>query len=262
MTEIMIKKHQHFQIGFNCWTLLVFRLRHVHIYQTVRTIPERESLRLPSDGFRLHQSQKGVCLLMTIFDYTYYLLPFYRQVTWDRIVFFQRWGCDEDHDHWEAAEGHACPANSDRHTPRVWRTSENSISLTERSVPRRRYRFVLFPFSGSSQGAEQRHHQRCVSAALQGPGQTVCFLQRWHHQPVRLVVSKLSNLQLEDVSLRMAPNVRFYTAEKYFKMKKSDCKEALEIYKRFLTRVTKIGEFMKLAEVGDDLAATWSWMKI
>lgn len=39
-------------------------------------------------------------------------------------------------------------------------------------------------------------------------------------------------------------------AEKYFKMKKSDCKEALEIYKRFLTRVTKIGEFMKLAEVG------------
>ncbi|XP_042359765.1 clathrin coat assembly protein AP180-like isoform X1 [Plectropomus leopardus] len=41
--------------------------------------------------------------------------------------------------------------------------------------------------------------------------------------------------------------------EKYFKMKKSDCKEALEIYKRFLTRVTKIGEFMKLAEtVGVD----------
>lgn len=39
--------------------------------------------------------------------------------------------------------------------------------------------------------------------------------------------------------------------EKYFKMKKSDCKEALEIYKRFLTRVTKIGEFMKLAEVRD-----------
>lgn len=32
-------------------------------------------------------------------------------------------------------------------------------------------------------------------------------------------------------------------------MKKSECKEALEIYKRFLTRVTKIGEFMKLAEV-------------
>uniref|UniRef100_A0A8B9L541 Clathrin coat assembly protein AP180 n=1 Tax=Astyanax mexicanus TaxID=7994 RepID=A0A8B9L541_ASTMX len=41
--------------------------------------------------------------------------------------------------------------------------------------------------------------------------------------------------------------------EKYFKMKKSDCKESLEIYKRFLTRVTKISEFMKIAEqVGVD----------
>ncbi|KAM7368047.1 hypothetical protein PAMP_014300 [Pampus punctatissimus] len=46
--------------------------------------------------------------------------------------------------------------------------------------------------------------------------------------------------------------------EKYFKMKKSDCKEALEIYKRFLTRVTKIGEFMKLAEVGVTCqSSTW-----
>ncbi|KAL7857958.1 hypothetical protein AOLI_G00180600 [Acnodon oligacanthus] len=36
--------------------------------------------------------------------------------------------------------------------------------------------------------------------------------------------------------------------EKYFKMKKSDCKESLEIYKKFLTRVTKISEFMKIAE--------------
>ncbi|XP_061563357.1 clathrin coat assembly protein AP180-like [Cololabis saira] len=36
--------------------------------------------------------------------------------------------------------------------------------------------------------------------------------------------------------------------EKFFKMKKNECKDALEIYKRFLTRVTKIGEFMKLAE--------------
>lgn len=44
----------------------------------------------------------------------------------------------------------------------------------------------------------------------------------------------------------------FCLAEKYFKMKKSDCKEALEIYKRFLTRVTKIGEFVKLAEVRGD----------
>lgn len=69
-------------------------------------------------------------------------------------------------------------------------------------------------------------------------------------------------LQLKDVSIRMVLNVPFYTAEKYFKMKKSDCKEALEIYKRFLTRVTKIGEFMKLAEVRDNLAITSSCWKI
>ncbi|XP_072528786.1 clathrin coat assembly protein AP180-like isoform X2 [Salminus brasiliensis] len=41
--------------------------------------------------------------------------------------------------------------------------------------------------------------------------------------------------------------------EKYFKMKKSDCKDSLDIYKKFLTRVTKISEFMKIAEqVGVD----------
>ncbi|XP_016299737.1 clathrin coat assembly protein AP180-like isoform X1 [Sinocyclocheilus anshuiensis] len=41
--------------------------------------------------------------------------------------------------------------------------------------------------------------------------------------------------------------------EKYFKMKKSECKDSLEIYKKFLTRVTKIAEFMKIAEqVGVD----------
>lgn len=44
-------------------------------------------------------------------------------------------------------------------------------------------------------------------------------------------------------------NLVIFNTEKFFKMKKSECKEALEIYKRFLTRVTKIGEFMKLAEV-------------
>lgn len=33
-------------------------------------------------------------------------------------------------------------------------------------------------------------------------------------------------------------------------MKKHECKESLEIYKKFLTRVTKIAEFMKIAEVG------------
>ncbi|KAL4630598.1 clathrin coat assembly protein AP180-like isoform X2 [Arapaima gigas] len=41
--------------------------------------------------------------------------------------------------------------------------------------------------------------------------------------------------------------------EKYFKMKKAECKEGLEIYKRFLTRMTRISEFFKMAEqVGVD----------
>ncbi|XP_043077508.1 phosphatidylinositol-binding clathrin assembly protein-like isoform X2 [Puntigrus tetrazona] len=41
--------------------------------------------------------------------------------------------------------------------------------------------------------------------------------------------------------------------EKYFNMKKNQCKEALEIYKRFLIRMTKLSEFLKVAEqVGID----------
>lgn len=36
------------------------RLRHVDIHQTVRPVPEREGLRLPSDGFRFHQSEERV----------------------------------------------------------------------------------------------------------------------------------------------------------------------------------------------------------
>lgn len=32
-------------------------------------------------------------------------------------------------------------------------------------------------------------------------------------------------------------------------MKKGQCKDALEIYKRFLTRMTRVSEFLKVAEV-------------
>ena len=38
-------------------------------------------------------------------------------------------------------------------------------------------------------------------------------------------------------------------AEKYFDMKKTQCKEGLDIYKKFLTRMTRISEFLKVAEV-------------
>ncbi|XP_046716597.1 phosphatidylinositol binding clathrin assembly protein a isoform X9 [Silurus meridionalis] len=41
--------------------------------------------------------------------------------------------------------------------------------------------------------------------------------------------------------------------EKYFDMKKPQCKEGLDIYKKFLTRMTRISEFLKVAEqVGID----------
>ncbi|KAM4620498.1 phosphatidylinositol binding clathrin assembly protein a isoform 1-T1 [Polymixia lowei] len=36
--------------------------------------------------------------------------------------------------------------------------------------------------------------------------------------------------------------------EKYFDMKKIQCKEGLDIYKKFLTRMTRISEFLKVAE--------------
>ncbi|XP_062868056.1 phosphatidylinositol-binding clathrin assembly protein-like isoform X2 [Trichomycterus rosablanca] len=41
--------------------------------------------------------------------------------------------------------------------------------------------------------------------------------------------------------------------EKYFDMKKQQCKEALEIYKRFLIRMTKLSEFLKVAEAPSSL---------
>ncbi|XP_038861187.1 phosphatidylinositol-binding clathrin assembly protein-like isoform X9 [Salvelinus namaycush] len=41
--------------------------------------------------------------------------------------------------------------------------------------------------------------------------------------------------------------------EKYFDMKKTQCKEGLDIYKKFLTRMTRISEFLKVAaQVGID----------
>ncbi|KAA0704027.1 Phosphatidylinositol-binding clathrin assembly protein [Triplophysa tibetana] len=41
--------------------------------------------------------------------------------------------------------------------------------------------------------------------------------------------------------------------EKYFDMKKVQCKEGLDIYKKFLTRMTRISEFLKVAEAPSSL---------
>ena len=37
--------------------------------------------------------------------------------------------------------------------------------------------------------------------------------------------------------------------EKYFDMNKKNCKDALDIYKKFLVRMDKVAEFLKTAEV-------------
>ena len=46
-----------------------------------------------------------------------------------------------------------------------------------------------------------------------------------------------------------------HKTEKYFDMKKVQCKEGLDIYKKFLTRMTRISEFLKVAEAS--LGAAW-----
>lgn len=41
--------------------------------------------------------------------------------------------------------------------------------------------------------------------------------------------------------------------EKYFEMNKKQCKEALDLYKKFLVRMDRVAEFLKVAEnVGID----------
>lgn len=44
-----------------------------------------------------------------------------------------------------------------------------------------------------------------------------------------------------------------YSAEKYFDMNKKQCRDALDLYKKFLIRMDRVGEFLKVAEnVGID----------
>ena len=43
-------------------------------------------------------------------------------------------------------------------------------------------------------------------------------------------------------------------AEKYFDMNKKQCRDALDLYKRFLIRMDRVGEFLKVAEVSSKLS--------
>lgn len=44
--------------------------------------------------------------------------------------------------------------------------------------------------------------------------------------------------------------------EKYFDMNKKQCRDALDLYKKFLTRMDRVGEFLKVAEV------SWIWQML
>ena len=45
----------------------------------------------------------------------------------------------------------------------------------------------------------------------------------------------------------------FFATEKYFDMNKKNCKEGLDIYKKFITRMDRVSDFLKVAEdVGFD----------
>lgn len=44
-------------------------------------------------------------------------------------------------------------------------------------------------------------------------------------------------------------------------MKKVQCKEGLDIYKKFLTRMTRISEFLKVAEVSVVAGLTWQYFQ-
>lgn len=41
----------------------------------------------------------------------------------------------------------------------------------------------------------------------------------------------------------------FFLSEKYFDMNKKQCKDGLDLYKKFLVRMEKVSEFLKVAEV-------------
>lgn len=50
-----------------------------------------------------------------------------------------------------------------------------------------------------------------------------------------------------------APNIVRNFTEKYFDMNKKHARDALDIYKKFLLRMDRVGEFLKVAEVSNNV---------
>lgn len=64
----------------------------------------------------------------------------------------------------------------------------------------------------------------------------------------------------DPVVVSFLPPKKKQKTEKYFDMKKTQCKEGLDIYKKFLTRMTRISEFLKVAEVV--APRPWRWRSL
>lgn len=79
-----------------------------------------------------------------------------------------------------------------------------------------------------------RHHRICCCFL------GTCFITRPFKSFFKIVVS--------NVEFFLVARVFKCFLEKYFEMKKVDCKAALEIYKRFISRMDRVSEFLKIAE--------------
>ncbi|XP_061529806.1 clathrin coat assembly protein AP180 isoform X3 [Phycodurus eques] len=123
------------------------------------------------------------------------------------------------------------------------------------------YRQMSFDFVRVKKGAEGTMRTMTVEKLLKGmpilQGQIDALLDFEVHQP------ELNNGVINACFLLLFKDlIKLYACyndgiinllEKFFQMKRSQCKDGLEIYKRFLTRMTRVSEFFKIAEqVGID----------
>ncbi|KAM9805836.1 clathrin coat assembly protein AP180 isoform 8-T8 [Syngnathus typhle] len=123
------------------------------------------------------------------------------------------------------------------------------------------YRQMSFDFVRVKKGADGAMRTMTVEKLLKGmpilQGQIDALLDFDVHQP------ELNNGVINACFLLLFKDlIKLYACyndgiinllEKFFQMKRSQCKDGLEIYKRFLTRMTRVSEFFKLAEqVGID----------
>nr|XP_057908965.1 clathrin coat assembly protein AP180 isoform X2 [Doryrhamphus excisus] len=123
------------------------------------------------------------------------------------------------------------------------------------------YRQMSFDFVRVKKGAEGAMRTMTVEKLLKGmpilQGQIDALLDFEVHPP------ELNNGVINACFLLLFKDlIKLYACyndgiinllEKFFQMKRSQCKDGLEIYKRFLTRMTRVSDFFKIAEqVGID----------